>query len=519
MKKRLHKSWLIAGVLGIALGAIPVGVPVAADNNWIGADGAWENPANWLLGVLPGTEDFVELPGGVTISSTGNNNTAEELLSHAVVNVSSGLLDVIGTYDTFADLNITTGARLELGRLFVQASAIFDVRNAGTEVELEEGVFSSGMVRLTDHANLNAESFDNFNQWLVDANASASANSMINHAGALLRVESGGQKTINGNLTNEGEVKVNNASADIQSIDNFGTLALNNQGTLSADSIDSSGFITVSDTHSLLDVLIVTLDAGQLDVTNGGTAAIDNLNNGAVVKVNAASFSGGDVLNRASGEVTLENAASSQTTGSFINHGKLVIRDGANLGSSRFQQIAGTTHLDDGELAATHPLGVDIAGGTLFGSGVINGDLFIGDGATLSPGDLTDAIGRFDITGDATLEGLFEVEIGGINNTEFDWLSILGTATLDGVLKVSLVNGFTPSAGDFFDLLLATQVTGQFAVLDLPSLADGLAFESIYGEDFFRLAVVSAVPLPPSVILFLGGLGFLVLRARRSTSS
>ncbi len=69
-------------------------------------------------------------------------------------------------------------------------------------------------------------------------------------------------------------------------------------------------------------------------------------------------------------------------------------------------------------------------------------------------------------------EGVLDIEIGGPTpGTDFDQLSVTGTATLGGTLRVTLTDGFEPADGDRFLIIPAASVSGSFDALDLP---DGL---------------------------------------------
>ena len=168
---------------------------------------------------------------------------------------------------------------------------------------------------------------------------------------------------------------------------------------------------------------------------------------------------------------------------------------------------------------------------TLAGSGTVAGSVNNVSG-TVSPGN---SPGTIVISGDYTqaVDGTFEIEIGGIlQGTEYDWLDVSGNATLAGTLTVSLLDlgggVFVPSAGDVFDILSAENITGEFDVLDLATLANGLSWDVSYilnagGKDLVRLSVVSngveppppppvdGVPEPTTLALMalgLAGLGF-----------
>ncbi|RMH13788.1 MAG: hypothetical protein D6698_13530 [Gammaproteobacteria bacterium] len=80
--------------------------------------------------------------------------------------------------------------------------------------------------------------------------------------------------------------------------------------------------------------------------------------------------------------------------------------------------------------------------------------------------------------GSVSYAGNLEVEIGGTSVGDFDKIVHSGTATLGGILDVLLINGFTPSAGDSFDILDWTTVAGNFSTLNLPLLGDSLDWDT-----------------------------------------
>ena len=60
--------------------------------------------------------------------------------------------------------------------------------------------------------------------------------------------------------------------------------------------------------------------------------------------------------------------------------------------------------------------------------------------------------------------------------TDFDQLTVTGTASLAGTLNVTLINAFEPSVGDSF-LILDGTTTGSFDTQNLPALPAGLVWE------------------------------------------
>jgi hypothetical protein len=113
-------------------------------------------------------------------------------------------------------------------------------------------------------------------------------------------------------------------------------------------------------------------------------------------------------------------------------------------------------------------------------------------GGTLSPGTVPSirSIGGI-LTENA---GVLQLMIGGTNpGTDFDQLQVGGTTKLGGTLAVPLVNGFTPSVGQSFQVLTSVgNITGTFATLNLPALPAGEAWQVAYGTNDVTLNVVAA---------------------------
>jgi fibronectin-binding autotransporter adhesin len=230
--------------------------------------------------------------------------------------------------------------------------------------------------------------------------------------------------------------------------------------------------------------------AGQTDVTieNGATFDSDH----------AASIggSGGDTT------VTVTGAGSSWTihgTGALTidDKGSLFVTDGGTL-------TAGTITLLSGGL-------LNGQGGTIIGN-------IVNSGATMTAGDAT---GTLTITGNYTqTSGELLFEIDGLGPTQFDRMVISGLANITGgSIDIIFGNGFTPAAGETFDLLsaaLGITITGvTFDVIGLPP---GLRFFDSIGANGFTFGFASdtaSAPEPAGVMLFAMGLGVLIARSRR----
>ena len=106
---------------------------------------------------------------------------------------------------------------------------------------------------------------------------------------------------------------------------------------------------------------------------------------------------------------------------------------------------------------------IDIAGGTLSGSGTITGS--VQNAGTVSPSTTS---GVLEISGayQQTSSGVLSSVITGTTpGTKFGQLSVGAQATLAGTLKVNTGNGFTPGHGQAFAVLLYHTRSGTFATL------------------------------------------------------
>ncbi|MFO1321413.1 MAG: PEP-CTERM sorting domain-containing protein [Burkholderiales bacterium] len=111
------------------------------------------------------------------------------------------------------------------------------------------------------------------------------------------------------------------------------------------------------------------------------------------------------------------------------------------------------------------------------------------------------------------------MELGGhVRGTEYDAIDATGSITLGGSLEVVLLGQFVPGAGDVFDLLSASHITGSFASQVFPTLGAGLTWHTaiLAGQtgEIFQLTV-AAVPEPSEWLLIIAGGVLLAARRRR----
>lgn len=90
--------------------------------------------------------------------------------------------------------------------------------------------------------------------------------------------------------------------------------------------------------------------------------------------------------------------------------------------------------------------------------------------------------------------GELSVELGGLLPVDdHDLVVVYGTAVLEGILSVWLADGFEPQLGDWFVIIAAESVVGEFSLVDLPQLSESLSWDVIYGPATVTV-VVTAVP-------------------------
>ncbi|MEZ6191397.1 MAG: hypothetical protein R3C45_08925 [Phycisphaerales bacterium] len=129
--------------------------------------------------------------------------------------------------------------------------------------------------------------------------------------------------------------------------------------------------------------------------------------------------------------------------------------------------------------------------GSFTGTGTVNmeGDLKPGNSPAIVSFGGNVAMGPF-----ATLF----IELGGLTaGSQYDRLDVTGVATLDGILDVSLINGFTPGLGDSYTLLMANGgIAGGFSGLSLPDLSGlGLDWDLSISGSTVLLEVVNGSAL------------------------
>ncbi len=171
---------------------------------------------------------------------------------------------------------------------------------------------------------------------------------------------------------------------------------------------------------------------------------------------------------------------------------------GTTLSFNNALNLAGNTLLKTGEgtVLINNVLNsgggnVDVQSGTVSGAGTIGGNLTNASGSIapgMSPGKLT-------VGGDFQQQaaGTLQIEIGGMTQGEqYDVLAVNGSATVNGTLEVSLIEGFSPPGGQEFTVLTSAVLTDEGLTLAGPS-AEFFSLV-VNGSDLVLRSAGSAIP-------------------------
>ncbi|HVP55683.1 MAG TPA: PEP-CTERM sorting domain-containing protein [Candidatus Eisenbacteria bacterium] len=524
--------------------------PAYGQDNWLGGTGYWSNGNYWSTGLPPLSTDFV------TIYSGGADLVTLDLGSVSITNLTLG-----GNYNGFSSeltdggttQNLTISGGLGVGP---SGSLYFfgNYSSLNTDGFFNSGTFQTSAA-ITTHGFQNVGTLNNFGG-IDSPDAGFGNEGTLNNFGGISCVHGGSGNS--GTLNNYGDISLYDDNlGNGGPLNNYGTITmldapmsnysiLNNYGTVELISNDyyltnygtlknyglllPSGLENVSTMDNYGTVRLVQLNsdnsgmlanAGILDIQttfyNEGT--LDNLG-----KLNTYDLWNYSVLNNRAGgtlNIYLENypgyPGSLENYGTINNAGVVVIPPGSLLasdssdyfGTGTYAQSAGST-IVDGTFSSVTPIHID--GGTLSGSGLIQGDVFMG--GTMSPGD---SPGLLTIQGNYTQlsSGSFFAELAGLTpGTQYDQLVVSGLATLDGTLDVVLLNGFVVHLGDSFVLMTFANETGQFSELDLPRLPHGEMWLLSYNPSNLTLQA-APTPEPASMLLLGSGLLSAALVFRR----
>jgi hypothetical protein len=384
------------------------------------------------------------------------------------------------TLDLYASAAISpvySGSYFGSGKGTVTWTGIIDVGATGAEFDFTPGllVWASGIKggALSNSGSMTSKG----------GGAALEDGATLNNDGTISVIDSvnlEGSATLNnhksGAIDLEGDAAFTQFFGSTDAIHNKG-LFVKSAGTgtsFVSPTFDNTGTVevdtgTLSFSSPVTQVSGTTLTGGKWVVTKGATLTMaGNLpltDNGADVTLSGAgsSFSNFSALAGNSGSLLLEAGQTFTTSADFSNSGVLTVSGGSTLVvTGTFTESAGSTELETGVLTSTEKM-VSISGGSLSGSGTINGD--VTDGGEIDPGGVG-AAGLLTIKGSFTVTstGALGIDLGGASPvTGYDQLAVTGTASLGGALKVTILAGFTPGVGETFSVLTFSSSTGALA--------------------------------------------------------
>jgi hypothetical protein len=153
------------------------------------------------------------------------------------------------------------------------------------------------------------------------------------------------------------------------------------------------------------------------------------------------------------------------------------------------------------------------SGPVLRGTGLVIGDVLIGRGGFLEPGN---SPGLFSIDGNLTLEDGSFLTIEIASGVQYDRVDVSGLITLGGTLQLLFINGFAPGDGESFSLeIFSGALAGSFAEVLIGGFNGTLQFDLgalLTGQ----ATTFTVVPVPAAVWLFASALGLLSFARRRA---
>jgi hypothetical protein len=492
----------------------------------------------WTGGRMAGS-GATTLNGGMAISGSNTKWLQGAILNNA----NNGTITWTGTGQIWClsggELNNLSGSTFDVQNDSSFANAgggAVTINNAGTfRKSAGSGVTTCGQPIFNNSGTVEVDSGT-----LQLATSGTSSGTWDIAAGAVLDFAGGGPHTLNGAVTGAGTFRSSSGITNINSTFTISGTTEFTGGTLnfncssiamtqfvnhSNGSLGGPGSLTVNGLYtwtggSMVDSGVTTLNGGMAlsgpNTKGFHGRTLNNANNGTITwtgtgqlhcsssgQLNNTSGSIFDVQNNSSfanaggGAVAINNAGTfRKSAGSgvtscsqpiFNNSGSVELLAGTFAVDTSYTQTGGQTLLNGGSLSLSGPA-FHLQSGELRGAGTITGTVN-NTGGTVRPGL---SAGTLNITGNYTqgANAALEVELGGYSaGTQFDRLTVGGTATLGGRVHATIINGFLPVQNDTFAVVLAGTRSGTFAQI----VPDN--FSGVYSPTLALLNLASVTPI------------------------
>ncbi|MFZ2643453.1 MAG: hypothetical protein WA117_20850, partial [Verrucomicrobiia bacterium] len=483
-----------------------IGFDAASSNNSVLVDGLgsiWSNSDSLFVG-YHGPLAALTLTDGGTVSATNIVVGYDGSSTGNVVTVSGGNLFATNAVGS-GTLDIRRGT-LTLNSGTVTVNRLFATNFASSVVNINGGELNVG--------ELHARQLVTINDGMLTL-----ADSFVNLPEATLQLN-GGNMIVPGSVFNQGAFVQTGGIFDPAFYDNTGSWLLT--GGTNVDVVflnEATGVMLQSGGEHNVNVAtnlgVWTLSGGVANITNLFIESDGVFTNsgGALVSTNTSGLGVIDVRNGTltlnSGTVTVNQLIATNFANSVVNFngGSLNSGGGAVNNSSIFRVgnavSAATLHL----LGGTHTFANSLFINTnswLTGTGAITG--VITNAGSIAPGD---SPGILTVSGDLTLltNSLLLMELAGTNDGLYDQINLDGAFTFGGTFTLSLLDGFTVSAGNRFDLFDFSNSSGFFSATNLPSLSAGLLWDTslLYSTGEIEVdseppVITTSSPLPSGMV-------------------
>ncbi len=233
-----------------------------------------------------------------------------------------------------------------------------------------------------------------------------------------------------------------------------------------------------------------TVKSLTIGSTGGGTATLNLTGLGDLTALEEVAIGPNGHILVGAGRALTAAALLNQGTLAFESGQGHVLGDVTNLPEGRILVPAGANAWIHGLLEHTGV--VEVApGGEVHLLG-LTGNGCTGAGTTWLEGDVRPGlgVGQMGFEGDVILGrgGVMHIELGGLApGTGHDKLNVIGAATLDGTLAISLINRFLPAPGDEFEIMTYGSRTGEFADTTGWLFGRNKALVKVYGANALAL--------------------------------
>ena len=444
----------------------------------------WSAASNWNAVAVADSNDAI-IFNGDSLSNLATSLDGNQSISRVVVLNPAGNVSIAN--------NILT---LSGGIEMLPAVADLTISSGVTLSAAQEWSVGTGRTLLVNGALAGSTNLTKTGSGTLELSAAGSLTGGIIVNGGTLRISGGGWYA--GNVGGSGMLTVNAGATAI----NVNSHSFGSSENPDRDlTINGGTFLLSGETY----VDDVTCTAGIIANTVGGGGDLrSRTGNNSVFTVNAADAATVvDATFNAVGSwsINVANGAASHDlvmSGPIGSSGAITKSGAGRMLVSSTSTHTGAFTVSNGELAVTGTLasGLTIQSGTrLSGTGTIQGT--VTQNGIVSPG--VDGIAVLNIgTLTQSAGSSSQITLNGINpGSGHDQVAVVGTATLNGTLQVSLAPGFVPVVGNVFDVITCATRSGTFSTISLPTLPADRGWTSSYNggpTPGLRLSVVAIAP-------------------------